>query len=149
MRRHGSPPSIHHLLVFVPLELEEIVGRILEEKRCMLLPLALEPDKRIFEKTHATTPNTIQKTIIRGSLPECKAKMSWIQLGIGIDFIRRQMADDLVAEKLQRDAVVIAAGQPRPDSLDVELLRLVQVTTGNRQVKNARPFYVHVRDAPE
>ena len=46
------------------------------------------------------------------------------------------MADQLVPEEVERDAVGVAPGQLAPECADVERLRLVQVVDGDRQVED-------------
>src|SRR5438445_1849960 len=113
------------------LELQKIVGRVLQKKGNVLLPLPFEAHERFLEEFHTTALEHTQKPVVFRAVTERESEMSRVELGKRIDLVGSQMAHDLIAEEVQRDAIVIPPRKTRPDFLDIELFCFIQVPAGN------------------
>jgi hypothetical protein len=132
--------SVDHSLVFVVLELKDIVGRVRNRKILMPFDFLLESlahfDKQGDLAFHYQSVK--QEKIV--SILKGGAEMSWIESGFGVDFCWRQMANQLPAEEVERHPVAVAAGQFESQTGIIKILRGVQVVARNGDMKNG----VHV-----
>ena len=121
---------MHHPRIDVVLELQEVVGRIPQDDGGVLLDEACEagdglPERGQFSQLHQAEERIEIAPVVKGD-----SEVPGIQIKIvGLDWngLRHQVTDELVAEEVDRDAVVVPAGEMAAQPLDVEPKGRIQV----------------------
>jgi hypothetical protein len=126
------------------LELEEIRGGIAHDKRLVHFNSALESKTDVGEKRHIALLAELVELVKVSLLAKRHAEVAGVhgQLTHGHSLGRgpAQVTDQLVPEKVERYAVVVATSQLAPQLGDVELDGLVEVVGRDSEVKNVTTF---------
>src|SRR4051812_10761920 len=102
--------SVHHPGIVVVLEFQQVVRGVAQDERVVALGPAVEPAKWLGEERQVVSVGLVEQAFPASPLPEGDAEMSRVQRWIGVD-AAGEVADNLVAEKVQGDAVGVAPGQ--------------------------------------
>jgi phosphohistidine phosphatase SixA len=76
------------------------------------------------QKRQIVSAGLIEQAFPASPLPKGDAEVSRVQRWSGVD-AAGEMADNLVAEKVQGDAVGVSPGQRAAETVDIEPLRIV------------------------
>ncbi len=119
----------------VELELQQIVGGVLQEEGEVFLGPAREARRGLLKELDAALPQPGQESVELLPSPEGDAEMAGIEPGCGIDLVGGEMTNDLVTEEIEGDSVLVLPGQRAPQLLDVEALGGLQVGAGDGQME--------------
>src|SRR5579872_7087767 len=126
---------VHHVGVKVVLELQQVVRRVSQQERIVLLHHSLEARHRLLEEWDLPLARQMQQGVPLRAVSERDPEVAGIHGGVAV-YLVGEVADELVTKEVERDAVAIAARQLTAQLRDIELVGRVQVLAGNGQMKH-------------
>lgn len=108
----------------------------------MLLKAPGKPRERLVEERKPFPARALQCLAEWLGLDERDPEMARVHLRGGIDLPRSEMADELIAEEHEGDAVLVPPGFAAPESARVKSRRLLEVAARDSEMKNmaSQPF---------
>lgn len=119
----------------VILKLEQIIGRIDQEEGDMLFALARKPHHQLLEERKLVSGSMPKRLVKFFPFQKRNPEVAGVHFGGRVNLIRIQMADDLVAEKVECHPVMIPPGKGAPQFF-IKINRFIKVLARNRKVKH-------------
>ena len=123
----------------VVFEFEQIAGRIFEKECVVFDPGAGEPDAGLLIERQLFRLGLFQKSLPRIFRQKSQTEMMRINALLRRQGLLRQMGDELMPRKSERDGVARLSTQRTTKPFDIKMFRRCYIVYGKRQVKERIP----------